>query len=204
MAEGSKDNSNYQLKAVIDIGSASIRMVIAQIHDDGTFQTLDSLNQSVAIGSDTFTRGRISRATIEECVKVLRNFSAVLGEFNINLRTDVRAVATSAVREARNRDEFLDRVYMATDINVEVIEGAEVNRLTFLGIRPVLQTNAALRQGSLLVAEVGGGSTEFLGLVDGRVAFAHTYRMGAYRLRETMDAQQGSAARRRELLEMVV
>ncbi|VGO13258.1 Exopolyphosphatase [Pontiella desulfatans] len=197
-------NPDYELKAVVDIGSTSIRMVVAQIHPDGTFQTLDTLNQSVAIGSDSFTRGSIARSTIEDCVKVMRSFSMVLKEYNIDLRSGVRAVATSAVREARNRDEFLDRIYMATDINVEVIEGAEVNRLTFLGIRPLLKTNASLRSGNLLVFEVGGGSTEFLGLEDGRVEFAHTYRMGAFRLRENMDAQLGSEARRLELLKMEI
>lgn len=186
------------------MGSTAVRLVVAQVYGNGSFQTLDSLQQSVAIGSDTFTRGQISRSTIEETVKVLRNFSSVLAEYNIDLRKDVRAVATSAVREARNRDEFLDRVYMATDINVEVIEGTEVNRLTFLGIRPVLDSNAVLQRDRLLVAEVGGGSTELLGLENGRVAFAHTYRMGSYRLRETMDAIEGSLARRHEVLEMEI
>jgi len=104
------------------------------------------------------------------------------------------------VREARNRIEFLDRVYMATGINVEVIEGTEVNRLTFLGIGPLLGKNAELRKHRLLVVEVGGGSTEMLGLDDGRVSFAHTFRMGSYRLRETMDARQGPDGRRHEVL----
>lgn len=202
--EASNPNPEYELKAVVDIGSASIRMVVAQISADGTFQALDALSQNVAIGSDTFTKGRISRSTIQDCVKVMRSFSAVMREYNIDLRSGVRAVATSAVREARNRDELLDRIYMATDINVEVIEGAEVNRLTFLGIRSLLESNAALRQGHLLVAEIGGGSTEFLGLENGRVEFAHTYRLGAFRLRENMDAQQGSAARRLELLQLEI
>ena len=202
--ETPKTNPEYELKAVVDIGSTSIRMVVAQIQADGSFQTLDSLSQSVAIGSDTFTKGRISRSTIEECVKVLRSFSAVLKEYQIDLRSGVRAVATSAVREARNRDVLLDRIYMATDIDVEVIEGTEVNRLTFLGIRSLLASNASLRRGRLLVLEVGGGSTEFLELNDGRVEVAHTYRLGAVRLRERMDALPGSAARRLELLESEV
>jgi exopolyphosphatase/guanosine-5'-triphosphate,3'-diphosphate pyrophosphatase len=198
----SRNDTNYTLRAVIDIGSTSIRMVIAQVFPDGRYETLDSLHQSLPIGSDTFTKGRISRSTIEECVTTMRNFSTVLKEYAIEADKDVRAVATSAVREARNRDEFLDRIYMATDIDVEIIEGAEVNRLTFLGIRPLLQENDVLRKNGLLVAEVGGGNTEFLGLVNGRVAFAHTYKLGAYRLREAMESQSGSDSRRKELLRM--
>lgn len=192
---------SYALKAVIDVGSTSIRMAVAQVYEGGHYVTLDSLHQSIAIGRDTFTRGSISRGTIKEAVKVLRSFSAVLKEYNIDLRRDVRAVATSAVREARNRDEFLDRVYMATGINVEVIEGTEVNRLTFLGIHPVLENNEILQRNRMLVVEVGGGSTELLGLDDGSVSFAHTYRLGSYRLREAMDAAESSVGRRAEMLD---
>lgn len=194
----------YRLMAVIDVGSTSIRMVVAQIFDDGHFEALDSLSQSVAIGSDTFTRGKISPETTEECVKVLCSFSAVLKEYKIDPDKGVRAVATSAVREASNRDPFLDRLYMASGINVTVIEGAEVNRLTFLGIQPLIEKHDALRSGPLLGVEVGGGSTELLGLEDGRVSFAHTYRLGAYRLSEAMAARSGSDAHRRELLDMEV
>lgn len=193
--------SPYALKAVIDIGSTAIRMAVAQIHDDGRYETLDSLHQSVAIGSDTFASGNISAGTIKDAVKVLRSFSAILQEYGIDPGKDIRAVATSAVREARNRDEFLDRVYMATGINVEVIEGAEVNRLTFLGIQPILERHEPLRHNRLLVVEVGGGSTELLGLDEGRVSFAHAYRLGSFRLRETMDASEGPAGRRAEMLD---
>ncbi len=200
-AEHPKTVTDYTLKAVIDIGSTAVRMAVAQIHKDGRVHTLDTLSQSVAVGRDTFTRSKISRSTIEECVTVLRNFSAVLAEYNMDPQADVRAVATSAVREARNRDEFLDRVYMASGINVQVIEGTEVNRLSFLAIQPVLQKNALLRKDRLLVVEVGGGSTELLGLDEARVSFAHTYRMGSYRLRESMDEQQGSEARQLNVLE---
>lgn len=203
-AEEVINGSDYQLKAVIDLGSTSIRMVVAQVYTNGAFQTLDTLSQSVAIGSDTFTRGRISRSIINDSVKVIRNFSAVLKEYGIDSEKDIRAVATSAVREARNRDEFVDRVYMATGMNIEVIEGTEVNRLTFLAIQPVLKENEVLRKGRLLVAEVGGGSTELLGLDHARVSFAHVYKMGSHRLRESMDEQTGSEARRQDVLRMEI
>lgn len=193
--------AGYQLKAVIDLGSTSVRMVVAQVQGDGRFKALESLSQSVAIGSDTFTQGRISRGTTEECVKVLRNFTSVLNEYQVDVRKDLRAVATSAVREARNRNEFLDRLFIATGINVEVIDGSEVARLTFLGIQPLLKSKKVLQKGRLMVAEVGGGSTELLGLDEGRVSFAHIYRMGSYRLRETLDGLHASDVRRMELLE---
>jgi exopolyphosphatase/guanosine-5'-triphosphate,3'-diphosphate pyrophosphatase len=191
----------YRLTSVIDVGSTSIRMVVAQVHEDGTCQLLDSLNQSVTIGRDTFTTGEISRGTIEDCVAGLRNFATVLREYGIQDAADIRAVATSAVGEARNRDEFLDRVYMGSGINVEAIDGAEINRLTFFAIRPLLGGMPALQRGPVMIAELGGGSTEILGLEDGRVAFAHTYRMGSYRLWEAVASMHVSGARQLDALD---
>jgi exopolyphosphatase / guanosine-5'-triphosphate,3'-diphosphate pyrophosphatase len=197
-------SDRFRLVAVIDVGSTSIRMEVAQIDGGGGIRSLDSLSQSVAVGSDTFTRGHISRASTEECVKVLNNFRAVLDEYGIDPEKSVRAVATSAVREARNRDEFLDRIYIATGIPLEVIEGPEINRLTFLGVQPLLQADRQLGSGRILVVEVGGGSTELLGLEKGGVSFAHSYRIGTYRLSEMMASQPGSAAQRRQVLEAAI
>jgi len=189
------------VKAVIDIGATSIRMVIAEIGKDGSVRALESLQQSVSIGRDTFSSGKISTETIEECVRVLRNFREVLNEYRIEHRDLIRAVATSAVQEASNRDVFLDRVYMATGINLEAIDSAEVSRLTYFSILPLLEHEEKLRQGNLLVVEVGGGHTEVLGLRDGTVSFAHSYRLGSFRIREMLEDVQVPAVRFRELLE---
>jgi len=192
---------SYQIKAVIDVGSTSIRMAVAQICENGSFSQLDSLSQSVSIGSDTFNFGEISRSTVENCVGVLRNFKQVLAEYRIDITKDMRAVATSAVSEAANRAEFLDRVYMATGINVEIIDGTEVNRLTFLALAPLLRDNPELGVGRLLAAEAGGGSTELLGIENGRVFFAHSYKIGSYRLREIMNSLHASETLQIETLE---
>jgi exopolyphosphatase/guanosine-5'-triphosphate,3'-diphosphate pyrophosphatase len=198
---GQLSGVGYRLKAVIDVGSTSIRMVVAQVQADGRFELLDSLSQSVTLGRDTFTTGEISRATTEDCVAGLRNFSSVLGEYGIRDSEDIRAVATSAVREARNRDAFLDRVYIGSGISVEAIDGAEINRLTFLAVRPLLEQQQNLQEGALLIAELGGGSTEILGLQDGRVSFAHTYRMGSYRLWEALSSSHISGTRQLDVLD---
>jgi exopolyphosphatase/guanosine-5'-triphosphate,3'-diphosphate pyrophosphatase len=189
------------VKAVIDIGATAIRMVLAEIGKDGSVRTLESLQQSVSIGRDTFATGKISPDAIEECVQVLRNFREVLNEYRIERPDLIRAVATSAVQEASNCDVFLDRVYMATGINLEAIDAAEVSRLTYFSILPLLEHEEKLRQGNLLVMEVGGGHTEVLGLRDGRVSFAHSYRLGSFRIREMLEDAQIPAVRFRELLE---
>lgn len=191
----------YRIKAVIDVGSTSIRMAVGQINEDGTHAQLDSLSQSVSIGSDTFSCGVISHETTERCVGVLKNFKRVIGEYGVSGDEDIRAVATSAVSEAGNRSDFLDRLYMATGIDVEVIDGSEVNRLTFLALKPLLDSHPWLKEGTLLASEAGGGSTVLLGMRKGRVFHTHSYKLGSYRLREVMEAMHASESKQIETLE---
>ena len=187
--------------AVIDIGTSSIRMAIAEITPAGAVRTLESLTQAVPLGKDTFTGGNIEKSTIEQCVEVLKSYRRVLQEYQIDRDDQIRAVATSAVREAANRLAFIDRVYIATGIQIEPIDEAEVNRITYLGIEPFLHAEPSLASGNTIVTEVGGGSTEVLLVQNGNVAYAHTYRLGSLRLQETLQAFRAPTVKLRTIME---
>ena len=173
--------------AVIDIGTTAIRMAIAEIDGSGNVRTLETVSQGVDLGKDTFTRGIIKRGTIEDCVKVLVSYRQLLNEYQVTSTDQIRVVATSAVREAANRLSFIDRIYIATGLTVEPLDEAEVNRITFVGIKPYLDSERALASAKTLVVEVGGGSTEVLLVQSGQVAYSHTYRLGSLRLREMLE-----------------
>jgi exopolyphosphatase/guanosine-5'-triphosphate,3'-diphosphate pyrophosphatase len=173
--------------AVIELGTSSIRLAIAALNGEGGFRLLDSLQMAVSLGKDTFTGGRITPATAEECVKVLRSFDRILLEYGITDSQRVTAVATSAVREAQNRDAFLDRILIATGISVRVIDPAEVNRFTYLAVRPTLERESFWKRADTLVIEVGGGSTDALMFRRGRVETCHLYRFGSLRVRESLE-----------------
>jgi exopolyphosphatase/guanosine-5'-triphosphate,3'-diphosphate pyrophosphatase len=187
--------------AVIDIGASAIRLRIAEIGVNNDVRTLESLQQAVQLGKDTFTTGRIQTETVEECVKILKGFRRIMTEYGVTRPDQVRAVATSAVREAENRESVLDRLYMATQINVEAIEGAEENRLTYIAIQDALKGEKRLKKGSAIIVDIGGGSTELLLLEDGCVTFAHSYRTGALRIRETLETYRAPSNRVRAVLD---
>src|SRR5437762_4428582 len=184
--------------AVIDIGTSSVRMAVAEISATGQVRQLETLAQAVNLGKDAFIRGAISKATIEECVRVLKSYRRVLKEYQIENPAQVRVVATSAVREATNRLAFIDRIYIATGFQVEPLDEAEVIRITFLGVQPFLLSDPTLAQGRALVTEVGGGSTELLVVKGGDVVYSHTYRLGSLRLRETLEALRAPTLKRSE------
>ncbi|MCA9176607.1 MAG: HD domain-containing protein [Planctomycetales bacterium] len=186
--------------AVIDIGTTSIRMAVAEIHSPGVVRQLDAFSRAVSLGRDTFHRRKIRRSTIEECVRVLRSYRRVLDEYGIQPAA-VRVVATSAVREATNRLAFMDRIYIATGLEVEALEEAEVNRVTYMSIYPHLESRPELSQSRSVVIEVGGGSTELLLVRGPNVVYSHTYRLGSLRMRRSIEALRAPLARQRELME---
>jgi exopolyphosphatase/guanosine-5'-triphosphate,3'-diphosphate pyrophosphatase len=181
--------------AVIDIGATSIRMAIGEIDEAGHVRTLETLSQAVSLGKDTFSEGAIRKSTMEECVRVLRAYHQVVSQYRIKIPDNVRVVATSAVREARNRLAFIDRVYIATGWDVDPIDEAEVNRVTYLGIEPYLRNEASLAHARTMVVEVGGGSTELLLVANGNVVSAHTFRIGSLRLRQALEGYHAPAVK---------
>lgn len=187
--------------AVIDIGATSIRMAIAEIDDQGGVHPLESLTRAARLGKDTFTSRRIRKSSIEECVKILRSYRRLLREYGITQPEQMRIVATSAVREAMNRLAFLDRVFIATGMEVEPLDEAEVNRITYMGIQTQLQANPQLASGRSVVIEVGGGNTEVLMVQAGNVLFSHTYRLGSLRLLEMLEKFNAPPTKHREIME---
>lgn len=185
------DSSARALAAVIEIGSTSIRMAAAQRQPGGGMRHIDDLDLPVGLGRECFTDAEIVPDTIERCVTAIRRFQQALDELGV-AAADLRVVATSAVREARNRQTFTDRVLIATGLKIDVLSEAEVSRLTYLAVQPVLQHRDFFRRGNTLVLEVGGGSTEILAFRKGRVRTAHVSRVGSLRMqRELGDYARG-------------
>ena len=108
-------------------------------------------------------------------------------------------IATSAVREATNQLAFLDRIYIATELQVDAMDEAEINRITYLGIRSELTEMST--DSTIVVCEVGGGSTELLAVRNNQIDFAHTYQLGSLRLRKTLDSYGAPISQSRHLME---
>ena len=125
--------------AVIELGTSAIRMAIGETDGVSGVLMLEQLVRGVSLGKDTFTRREIKRETLLQCVNVLKSYRRKLEEYQCINPQHIRVVATSAVREATNRMAFLDRIYTSTGFIVEPIDDAEIARVTYLGIRPLLE-----------------------------------------------------------------
>jgi exopolyphosphatase/guanosine-5'-triphosphate,3'-diphosphate pyrophosphatase len=116
----------------------------------------------------------ISEGEIEKAVDVLKDFAKIAQFY----KAEVRAIATSAIREAKNKSEFIDRVFEGTGINVEAIDGSAEAELIYLGVQHGLE----VQNKRVLCVDIGGGSTEFLLGENGISEFAESIKLGAVRL----------------------
>ncbi len=187
--------------AVLDMGATAIRLLVAEIQPGQPPRILEQASRAVLLGKDAFTGGRLGAPTIEATRRALEGFRRIMDSYGV---VRYRAVATSAVREAINRDTFLDRVRLRTGIEVEVIDGSEENRLTYMAVREALRDHEALVSGDALLVEVGGGSADLSFLRRGEPIYSGTYALGAIRMRQGLAAWHGGHEQRVRLLRRTV
>lgn len=183
------DPSPTETVAVIDIGSSAVRLVVAEILPGGSYRELEQLEQPLELGRDVFSSGRVRRGTLSRLIAVLQDFARVLSLYEVQR---VRAIATAALREASNRDVVLDQLHLRHGIDVEVIGSAFEKHLVYMGVRAELAGTLDLQQGSSLVVEVGGGSTELTLLTAGEIVASETMPLGSLRLQEIVPSSKGS------------
>jgi exopolyphosphatase/guanosine-5'-triphosphate,3'-diphosphate pyrophosphatase len=161
----------------IDVGSNSVHMIVADVSPDGHVEVVDRVKETVRLGRRAFMTGRLMPEAMDLAVRALINFNHIL---RIRKVAKVRAVATSAVRESKNRASFIRRIRREAGLNVQIISGAEEARLIFLAARHAL----GLDGGPHLVIDVGGGSVELVLVRDGRPLWMKSVKLGAARLAE--------------------
>ncbi len=155
--------------AGVDIGSNSFRLEIGAL-PQGRYRRIDYLKETVRLGAGLDTNGMLTEEAAQRGLACLRRFAARLAGF---APSQVRAVATQTLREARNRNAFLLRAQEALGYPIEVISGREEGRLIYAGVAH-LQPSEAAR----LVVDIGGRSTELI-LAEGAAARAvESFRIG--------------------------
>jgi exopolyphosphatase/guanosine-5'-triphosphate,3'-diphosphate pyrophosphatase len=140
--------------AAIDIGTNSTRVLVAR-PVDGKLDVLDRRNTITRLGQNVGATGRLAEDAVERTLACLRGYRAILDEHGVDR---LRVAATSASRDAANREEFFDAVADVVGARPELLSGTEEGRLSFVGATGDL--DPAL--GPFLIVDIGGGSTEFI------------------------------------------
>jgi exopolyphosphatase / guanosine-5'-triphosphate,3'-diphosphate pyrophosphatase len=163
--------------AGIDIGTLTCRLLIADCSPQTSLKALRSERRILRLGEGVDQTKRLSSAAMDRVIECLREWRGLIDSHQVDAAT---AVATSAVRDAVNRDEFLRRVKQETGFDVEVITGDEEARRTLLGIRSGLPAGVT----DMIALDIGGGSTEFILDRPGQVPIVRSIDIGVVRLCE--------------------
>jgi exopolyphosphatase/guanosine-5'-triphosphate,3'-diphosphate pyrophosphatase len=165
--------------AAVDIGSNSIRLVVAEALRDGNYRILDEEKETARLGKGLTPGGKLNPESVEAAIAALRRMQQIAQGFHIR---EVRTIATCAVREAADSEEFCQRVHNETGLDVEVISGEKEAQLAFFSVC----RNFHLDGKQVVVADIGGGSTEIVLASGNVIEQIFTTPLGAVRLQETV------------------
>src|SRR5690349_9958483 len=141
--------------AAIDIGSNSIHLIVAEARPDHRFEIITREKEMVRLAAGSHNTHRLTRERMERALDCIDRFAKLARARGVK---QFIAAATSAVREATNRDEFLARVKQRTGIEVALLSGVEEARLISLAVCEAMHIDS----GRALIIDIGGGSTEFI------------------------------------------
>jgi len=161
----------------IDIGSNSVRLLVAEALRGGTYRILDEEREPTRLGRSASTEGWLDEESMDRTLAALRTFKEIATGYQV---TRLRTIATCAVREARNGPEFCRRIREEVGLEVEVISGEREARLAFLSVQHAFD----LAGRNTIVADIGGGSTEIVFATGNLIESIFSTPLGAVRLTE--------------------
>jgi exopolyphosphatase/guanosine-5'-triphosphate,3'-diphosphate pyrophosphatase len=177
---------------VIDLGTNSFHAVIVDAHANGSFQVVDRMKEMVRLGKHGLSANTLPDEAMERGMKALERIHLLANGWGAN---EFLAFATSAIREASNGGEFIQRVRRALGLRIRPISGEQEAELIFQGVRRTIEMAAPT-----LLVDIGGGSVEFIVAAGGESVFARSLKLGAARLTEQfVRTDPLSAAERKQM-----
>ncbi|WP_256010120.1 Ppx/GppA phosphatase family protein [Desertivirga xinjiangensis] len=172
--------------AAIDIGSNAVRLLIADIIEKGeetSFKKNTLIRVPLRLGDDAFLDKEISVRKADELVKTMTAFKLLIDVYKVE---DYVACATSAMREAKNGKEIVERIRKEANLNLEIVEGQkEANIIYSTHIEQTLD-----KKKNYLYIDVGGGSTELSVFVEGVVESSKSFPLGTVRILDNADTEE--------------
>ncbi|GKS58470.1 phosphatase [Nitrospira sp.] len=182
---------------ILDIGTNSIHLVLAEVDSDLSYKIVDRYKDMTRLGDGTFTTRRLSQDAMDRGLQAIQHMVRLARNKGFD---QIKAVATSAVREARNGGDFLRRVSQQTRLRVRVITGDEEARLIFLGV----QHGMVLPERPILVVDIGGGSVELVAGTRNGMIKGMSLKLGAIRLKDLYLAKSPPGKKMYRIMQSVV
>ncbi|WP_266367614.1 Ppx/GppA phosphatase family protein [Tellurirhabdus rosea] len=167
------------MTSIIDLGTNTFHLMIAELQPDGSHRMLFRESRPAKIGKAGINQGVITGEATERALTVLRYFREKLDEFGVPVESTV-AMGTSAIRNAGNQAEFIERIRQETGIRISVISGDQEATYIYKGVR----ASGVLDARTALIMDIGGGSVEFILCNRDRIFWKQSFEIGGQRLME--------------------
>jgi exopolyphosphatase/guanosine-5'-triphosphate,3'-diphosphate pyrophosphatase len=167
--------SSGQVVGFVDIGTNAVRLLVVKINPNFSYTIISQEKEVVRLGEAEFKDNLLKLEAMNRAIFVCGKFAALAKTYGA---TNIIAVGTSAIREARNQSEFLQRLFSETGLNVHVISGKEEARLIYLGVSSGIE----IGEEKAIFIDLGGGSTEIAIGDQYKLCYVHSLMLGAIRL----------------------
>jgi exopolyphosphatase/guanosine-5'-triphosphate,3'-diphosphate pyrophosphatase len=162
------------MRALIDLGTNTFNLMIADIDAAGLIHVIHSEKEGVALGMGGIHENRLTEDAIDRAADCLLRYKK---QCELHGVSDIRAIGTSAIRDAHNRSDLIERVERETGIQIEVITGLEEAQLIYRGVHQTMHFGD-----SALIMDIGGGSTEFILADDKGLLDMESFNIGVSRI----------------------
>src|SRR5258708_7415553 len=169
--------------AAIDVGSNAMRLAVGFMDHNRKLHVVEDLREPVRLGQDVFTKGSISKETTQRAIEAFKRFKEVIEQHQV---LKIRAVATSALRESRNRDPFIKKIHQSTGIELKPITSEEEALLVYLAV----SKRIALEDKTAMLIDIGGGSVEITLAHNEKILATESFQMGAVRLLQVLEQKK--------------
>lgn len=183
--------------AAIDVGSYEVEMVIYEITGKGISQ-LDHLRHIIPLGRDTYNQNAISYGLIDELCDVLFDFVKIMKTYEVR---NYRAIATSAIREAKNANSIIDRIKVRTGLKVEILSNSEQRLIMYEAVASKKEGFNSLIEKGAAMADVGSGSSQISLFDNGSLITTQNVRLGALRVNEVLDHMDKTVSNNLSIME---
>lgn len=180
--------------AAIDIGTNSIHMIVVKVVNQRNFEVIDREKMMAKLGVGVFATNRLSDRAFNLGLETIERYVQLANQLGVD---DIITAATSAIREAKNGEDFLKELVRRTKLRPRMISGKEEARLIFLAVRNAI----ALADENALVLDIGGGSTEAVVGNREEVLFGTSMKLGVLRLLDMFESEKGMGKEARGVLE---
>ncbi|MGM0462274.1 MAG: HD domain-containing protein [Fibrobacterota bacterium] len=176
-----------KLYGIVDVGTRGVRLSVFEYEPKGDLSTLDILEQFIPLGFDLFSRKKkVSDTVNHEIIRVIREYKKVLDEYDIPQKNRI-FLASPALKEAPNRDIFIDKITIATEVHLHILSDREITKYLYLSYKKNTRLHSSFQKKNILLYHIGGGDTPLIHIRHDRVTFSHISHFGTMRAFEELE-----------------